>query len=289
MTRLVQVPPPFADFPMIREIGPSRAAVASAALAEHRNRGIEICYIHTGHHDWQVEDRSYRLSPGDGFVTLPWQRHGGEHGVRQRGRLEYVVIAPARCTPDRGWQWGAWCPLDREARDFVQRTLLDNLSAQVDRAHELAPLFARLRDELAATRPGRRSMVHALLAEMLVTTARLVHWRQVRVSDDERLRACFARVRDDLDRRWTLAELARLAGLRRSRFAELVRDRYGCSPLQQVEQMRIDVAKAALAYGSQPITRIALDLGFASSQYFATVFKRAVGLSPRAFRRQARS
>ena len=48
---------------------------------------------------------------------------------------------------------------------------------------------------------------------------------------------------------------------------------------------RLKAARSLLTTTSDSITSIALDLGFSSSQYFATVFKRHRGISPRAYRR----
>ena len=45
-------------------------------------------------------------------------------------------------------------------------------------------------------------------------------------------------------------------------------------------------AKEALARTQQGVAEIARQLGFPSSQYFATQFKRETGLTPRAWRRQ---
>jgi AraC-like DNA-binding protein len=47
---------------------------------------------------------------------------------------------------------------------------------------------------------------------------------------------------------------------------------------------RIYRAKYLLREPDRPITAIALDLGFSSSQYFATVFKKLVGLTPGEYR-----
>ena len=50
---------------------------------------------------------------------------------------------------------------------------------------------------------------------------------------------------------------------------------------------QIAAAKRLLATTPRPVTRVALDCGFASSQYFATAFRAAVGLTPAAYRAAA--
>ena len=56
------------------------------------------------------------------------------------------------------------------------------------------------------------------------------------------------------------------------------------SPWQYILKVRIEAAKQRLAARDESITQIAMRLGFASSQYFATTFKRITGVTPRAYR-----
>ena len=43
-------------------------------------------------------------------------------------------------------------------------------------------------------------------------------------------------------------------------------------------------AKVLLGDREQSVTDVAMQLGFSSSQYFATAFRRVIGLTPRAYR-----
>jgi AraC-like DNA-binding protein len=52
-------------------------------------------------------------------------------------------------------------------------------------------------------------------------------------------------------------------------------------PHEYILRCKIDRAVAQLEAGERSITDIAYDLGFSSSQYFATVFKRFTRLNPR--------
>ena len=49
--------------------------------------------------------------------------------------------------------------------------------------------------------------------------------------------------------------------------------------------MRIEKAKAMLRETDVDVTDISSRLGFSSSQYFATVFLKTTGLTPRVFRK----
>ncbi len=92
----------------------------------------------------------------------------------------------------------------------------------------------------------------------------------------------------NLDAPLTIAELADKAGLSESRFKSRFKEEYGVPPAEYVLRVRIEEAKRRLRSGHGSITRIAFDLGFSSSQYFATVFKRLTGQSPAGWRARER-
>jgi AraC-like DNA-binding protein len=84
-----------------------------------------------------------------------------------------------------------------------------------------------------------------------------------------------------------IPKLAKVAGLSVSRFRERFFDEVGFSPSSYVCRCRVEQAKRHLRQNSIPVTAIAHELGFSSSQYFATVFKRMEGLTPLEFRNRA--
>ena len=81
------------------------------------------------------------------------------------------------------------------------------------------------------------------------------------------------------------ALLAHKAGISLSRLRARCKELTGISLGDYLLQLRIQQAMQSLIHAQhKSITDIALDLGFSSSQYFATVFKRYTAMSPSAFR-----
>ena len=90
-----------------------------------------------------------------------------------------------------------------------------------------------------------------------------------------------------LGEEFRLEELARQAGYSLSRFKVRFKEETGMSPRHYIVLKKIEAAQQRLLAGSEPISEIAGDLGFPTSQYFATVFSRFTGMTPTRYREEA--
>ena len=84
----------------------------------------------------------------------------------------------------------------------------------------------------------------------------------------------------------TVAEVAAKAYLSASRFAHLFSEEMGIPFHQYLNSLRINRARNLLTHTSLKILDVAAQCGFCNQNYFASVFKKAVGDSPRNFRRK---
>ncbi|MDD3919523.1 MAG: helix-turn-helix transcriptional regulator, partial [Candidatus Pacebacteria bacterium] len=81
--------------------------------------------------------------------------------------------------------------------------------------------------------------------------------------------------------------LAREARLSPSLLIAQFKQITGLPPIHFQLACRLEKAKRLLAETDTPITQLAFDLGFCASQHFSGHFKRAFGLTPTAWRKQA--
>jgi signal transduction histidine kinase/AraC-like DNA-binding protein len=81
-------------------------------------------------------------------------------------------------------------------------------------------------------------------------------------------------------------DLARHVGMSDDYLTHCFRQEVGMTPIAYLNRYRVDQAKQLLKDTSQSITDIALAVGFSDSGYFSRVFRREVGLSPEAFRKE---
>lgn len=104
---------------------------------------------------------------------------------------------------------------------------------------------------------------------------------------DKALSVTLGHMHRDPSHNWTVQELAQLACLSRSAFAERFTQTVGQPPLAYLTQHRMRLAARQLATTGQPVNRIATVVGYASEAAFSQAFKREYGCSPSAYREQA--
>jgi AraC family transcriptional regulator len=81
-----------------------------------------------------------------------------------------------------------------------------------------------------------------------------------------------------------VSELAQLAGLSVSHFSREFLREMGVGPKQYALSARLAHARRLLLTGERNITQVAYAVGFNSSSHFASAFRAAFGITPKAFR-----
>jgi AraC family transcriptional regulator len=99
-----------------------------------------------------------------------------------------------------------------------------------------------------------------------------------------RLRRVIDHMHAHLEENLPLAELARLSGLSPSQFARGFRETTGRAPHRYLSDLRIERARDLLEHSEQSVTDIGLSCGFVQPSHFATIFRKRVGMTPRAWR-----
>ncbi|MBX2796796.1 MAG: AraC family transcriptional regulator [Myxococcales bacterium] len=100
---------------------------------------------------------------------------------------------------------------------------------------------------------------------------------------DPQLGGALAAVHADPTASWTVASLARRAGMSRSVFFERFKEVVGEAPTAYLTRWRMVVARIALAEGSS-LAEAASRSGYGSEASFSRAFKRALGVAPGAWR-----
>ncbi len=155
-----------------------------------------------------------------------------------------------------------------------------HIPAAAGRSCRLSRVIALIMEECASESPGKELVLQRLLEVLLVEAVR---WDGIAAEGVPTglLRALHADVRAG----WTVAGLARLAGLSRSAFAARFSEILGCGPIDYLARWRMALAKDALVRGEKTLDHIADEIGYESASAFSTAFRKRLGCPPGSFAR----
>lgn len=263
-----------------------------ARLPLHKNPGLEIVLIRRGVLSWQTEGFEERVAPGMVYFTLPGQLHGSAVEFEPGHEWTFAVLAA-------GWRRDGSLRLHPGL--FLTPQELKEISSLLTAAQRhaapataaLPHLLSDLVAEVQAPGSLHAAKVRHLAGAVVIELARSLlgavpeHGRHARASVERRVLALMEKLAANPSERWTLAALAAECGLGRSRFSTLFLKLSGDTPIRHLNRLRIQRACRLLRETRLPITRIAMDCGFDSSQYFARIFKQFTGgLDARTYRNQ---
>jgi AraC family transcriptional regulator len=99
------------------------------------------------------------------------------------------------------------------------------------------------------------------------------------------IRSVTEHIEEHLGEQISLVTLAKLARLSQSHFSRAFKQSSGVPPHEYHIQRRIEKAKALLAEREASVTDIGFALGYSHTSSFSVAFRKVIGRSPRAFRR----
>jgi AraC-like DNA-binding protein len=106
---------------------------------------------------------------------------------------------------------------------------------------------------------------------------------------DKQIGRAIALIHRDPARDWTVASLAAAVGMSRSAFAARFTELVGEPAMHYLSRWKMHAALTWLKESDAPLSQVASKLGYESEAAFSRAFKRLMGVSPGAARRQAAS
>lgn len=157
----------------------------------------------------------------------------------------------------------------------------------------LALTTGLIEEEFRREEAGADTIVHALLDVVFTYALREIAKQRgesqagwSHAVRDAQVRRTLTLMHEDCAHAWTLEELAQRAGLSRTALAERFRDAMGDTPLSHLRTLRMQRAMKLLAESERNLETVATEVGYQDAFSFSKVFKRTVGVSPKAFRQR---
>ncbi|SDM86143.1 AraC-type DNA-binding protein [Paenibacillus sp. yr247] len=241
-------------------------------LSYHKHAGYEFVLVERGKASWELDGHVYETKAGDVFHTIPGEVHRGGFNVIEPSRFWWFIVAPPHSED--------WLRLPPDESECFKRAL-EALPRVTHIGLQAIDVFRQLRNALNSNSPLRSASIrHALLGlllRILQPSQQIVLLANDLLHQFDTLRR---RIDDEPQWRPTIEELAGFVRISPSHFFRTFQEYTGLPPMVYIERVRIKKACGLLVEGTDTVTEIANELGYASSQHFATVFKRITGMTP---------
>ena len=158
-------------------------------------------------------------------------------------------------------------------------------------AERLSVLVRLVGEEASERRTGRDLVLTRLVEVLLIEALRSTSGEDappglLRGLADARLARAMQQMHDQIERPWTVAQLAKAAALSRSAFFERFTRTVGLPPMEYLLAWRMAVAKDLLRRHDLGVGEVAQRVGYGSASTFSTAFSRHVGQPPSRYARQ---
>jgi len=156
----------------------------------------------------------------------------------------------------------------------------------------LKELLSQLSAEFMSTDPGSHLVVEKLSEVLIVELIRINFGRQtqshlLKALADQHISTALTLLHNKPEHPWTLEELGTAAGMSRAAFAKKFKLLVGLPMFDYLTQLRMHTAQALLIDTKQAMYEIAQQVGYESELSFTKTFKKRVGVTPTAYRKQS--
>lgn len=275
-------------FPHIGEFASKKSnTIQFNSLKKESSKSLRFYYVVDGRYEWIIDHQHYILYPDDLAIILPGQVFGGEKDFLDIGTITWLSIQSTKLDSSGKMVVGKWSGISESENRLIGKILGLNNGPVLSRLKEAGVILHNMQQEILNQEIGYVTRVNQLIAELFILIARQLT-RQNNSGRDfpQTFLKLEQSLRDNLSHQWTVEEMAALVGLGTTAFSEKVKNFTGFSPLNYLITIRISEAIKLLKRNDVNVTDIALDVGFYSSQHFATTFKKLTGYTPSEFRKK---
>jgi AraC family L-rhamnose operon regulatory protein RhaS len=242
---------------------------------QDRSVGMEIGYLEDGSVEWWDGKNLQEAGPSSILIDKSGDWQGGASAIVHPCSRYWLRF----CFPENAALPGL---------SFASTQAMADAFAEIKVHHfpgnpELRGLFMGLlehqRNPTSFSEEYSRALFHQILILVL---------RDYEMNQGHRVSITTQRAQEylaaSIDRDIHVEDVSALVHLSTGYFHELFQRETGTTPARYHQRLRISAAKRRLIEERNSITDIAMELGFSSSQYFSTTFKKVVGLTPQSYR-----
>ncbi|WHS61637.1 helix-turn-helix domain-containing protein [Pseudomonas sp. G2-4] len=245
-------------------------------IKPHRHADLcQLLFVFKGQAELEIEGQRTQLGEPAVQILPPLSVHGFRFSEDVEG---YVVTLAAPLVMHLQSQLGHSVNILAQAESYPAG----------ENAAYLNSLFSALQAEYVGHQPAREMLMHALVSVIMVWVSRQVMQRRTSTQRPQRAREYlngFIQLVEETYRQHVKVEdLAHRLGISVSHLNGTCRELAGQPALQIMHERQLLEAKRLLTYTGLTIYEISEMLGFSDPTNFTRLFRRRVGISPKAFR-----
>lgn len=230
-----------------------------------------IHYIEEGEGIFIVDDKTYKLSPNEGFI------------LRQGQHVTYYSNS------ENPWK-NYWVGFGGdEFNKFIKYTSLENQPiVQYKQDSEIVKTIKEICQYTFETAESDMNLFwyHSSIYKLLhALTKEFPSNKQTVLIEQSYDEIAYEYINTNYQKQITINEIAAYIGISRSYLYKLFKDRYHISPQEFLIQKRMNKAVDLLLHTPKPINIIAKETGYDDQLHFSKAFKSTYGVSPTEFKR----
>jgi len=237
--------------------------------------GFEVGYLERGSLEWWTENGLEEAGPGSVIIDRPGDWQGGVNAIVHPCQRYWVRFN----FPPQGDLPGLTTATTDQLSAWFHSQTRRHFPASPRHKGHFEQLLDLQRNPGAFAEEASRAIFHLILF-LAVHDGE----RHDEVEHSSPVLAALAFFDNHLTEDTPMDTVAEHVGLSVGYFHELFVRETGLTPSHYHLRKRIALAKRDLIYSDVSVTHLAASIGFSSSQYFATVFRKVVGLTPTQYR-----
>ena len=255
----------------------------------NRHRYFEVLYLCSGTAYCHIQDRLLPVNEGDLIVIGSTLYHRIECRTSAPVTIAALFFEPDLIRCDGG----------ADSAEYLTPFLLQDskfphvVPAETGVPRQALDMMLRIHSELPASSIRGRLAVRTYLKMVLILLVNYyapyagtveIFQRQQRALD--RLRPLFRYLGDNCGNTIQVRDAARICGMSESHFMSFFKQVTGLSFMKYLNHYRVERAQTLLKNTDESMATISQEVGFCDQSYFGTVFRKILGTTPAAYRRQ---
>ena len=242
----------------------------------HEHLRIEVNFVQKGTCILHLENESVTFKENELMIISPNIKHAFEAGPEGATLLQLEFLPEIFLNFGSSNDLSELNPVDIFSQENRLIKIVNNV--------RIMRSVQRIVNELNSKKEYSQQLVVMYYAELFILICRHMNDIYLPICTNDTLQKAIRHIHLNYQSELSVTDLAIESGVGERYLRKLFSQHLDTSPLDYLNQIRINNSKELLKNTEMSIKEICFNCGFKSPQYFSRVFKKEAGLSPKEFR-----